>query len=231
MKRIVFIGGYDKSDMLIYIAKILSLMNKRILIIDTTLLQKTKYIVPTMTPTAKYVTTYDGIDIAIGFDNMQDLIQYLGISNYADEYDYILFDIDNPNYYDSFEINPKDEHCLLTTFDIYSVQKGIEVLRSIKEPTEVLKALITRDPASEESEYLDFITFNLRIKWKENIVYIPFDTEDLYEIYQNQRYSRVKFTGLSLDYMDSLSFLIENLTDCSEGEIKKAVRLIEKENG
>lgn len=230
MKKIVFIGGYDKSDIIIYIAKLLSLLKKRILIIDTTLLQKTKYILPTMTPTAKYVTTYDGIDVAIGFDNMQDLIQYLGIANYADEYDYIIYDIDNPEYYSSYEIEPEDEHCFLTTFDVYSVQKGVEVLRSIKEPTEILKALITRDPASEESEYLDFVTFNLKVKWRENIVYIPFDTEDLYEIYQNQRYSRVKFTGLSMDFMDSLSFLIENLTEVSSGDIKKVIRLIERES-
>ena len=229
MKKIAFISGYDKADIIIYIAKILSMMRKKVLIIDTTLIQKTRYIVPTMTPTAKYVTTYDEIDVAIGFSNMQDLQEYLGITNF-EEYDYILYDIDNPDYYNSFEIQPTDEHCFLSTFDIYSVQKGINVLRTIKQPTEVLKALITRDPASEESEYLDFVTFNLKIKWKENIVYIPFETADLYEIYQNQRYSRVKFTGLSMDYMDSLSFLMENITDCSRGDIRKAVRMIDRDN-
>ena len=228
MKKIAFISGYDKADIIIYIAKILSMMRKRILIVDTTLIQKTKYIVPTMTPTAKYVTTYDEMDVAIGFSNMQDLKEYLGIANFED-YDYILYDIDNPDYYNSFEIQPTDEHCFLTTFDIYSVQKGINVLRTIKQPTEVLKALITRDPASEESEYLDFVTFNLKIKWKESIVYMPFETEDLYEIYQNQRYSRVKFTGLSMDYMDSLSFLMENITDCTRGDIRKAIKMIDRD--
>ena len=227
MKKIAFIGGYDKSDTIIYISKILAVLKQKVLVIDTTLIQKTKYIVPTMTPTLKYVTTYDGIDIAIGFSNMNDLQGYLSIPNF-EGYDYIIYDIDDPNYYNSFGLTPTDEHCFLTTFDIYSVQKGINVLKTIKEPTEVLKALITRDPDSEESEYLDFMTFNLKIKWKENIVYIPFDTEDLYEIYQNQRYSRVKFSGLSMDYIDSLSFLVENLTTFSRGEIKKAIRLIEK---
>ena len=67
MERIAFIGGYDKADIIIYISKLLSLLKKKILVIDTTLIQKTKYIVPTMTPTKKYVTTYDGIDIAIRF--------------------------------------------------------------------------------------------------------------------------------------------------------------------
>lgn len=229
MKKIAFIGGYDKADIIIYIAKILSMMKKKILVVDTTLIQKTKYIVPTMTPTAKYVTTYDGIDIAIGFDDMADIQGYLGIANF-EMYDYVIYDIDNPDYYNSFGLQPEDEHCFLTTFDIYSVQRGINVLRTIKQPTKILKALITRDPASEESEYLDFITFNLKIKWKENIVYMPFDTEDLYEIYQNQRYSRVKFSGLSMDYIDSLSFLIENITECTRGEIRKAIKLIEREN-
>lgn len=229
MKKIAFIGGYDKSDIIIYVAKILSVLNKRILIVDSTLIQKTKYIVPTMTPTLKYVTTYDGMDIAIGFRDMGEIQAYLGTANF-DEYDYIIYDIDNPDYYNSFGLTPEDEHCLLTTFDIYSVQRGISVLRAIKQPTYVLKALITRDPASEESEYLDFVTFNLKIKWKENIVYIPFDTEDLYEIYQNQRYSRVKFTGLSMDFMDSLSFLIENITECSRGDVRKAVKLIERDS-
>ena len=101
MKKIIFIGGYDKSDIIIYVAKILSMLDKKILIIDTSLLQKTKYIIPTMTPTAKYATTYDGIDVAIGFDNMNDLAEYFGVANF-DYYDYIIYDIDNLYYYDSF---------------------------------------------------------------------------------------------------------------------------------
>ena len=120
-----------------------------------------------------------------------------------------------------------DEHCLLTTFDVYSVQKGIDVLRNIKKPTKVIKAIVTKDPDSEESEYLDFATFNFNIKWQSDIVYIPFETDDLYEIYLNQRYSRVKFTGLSLEFMDSLEFLAEKVSGCSRGEIRKSIKIIE----
>lgn len=228
MKKIVFIGGYDKSDTIIYTAKILSLMEKKILVVDTTLMQKMKYIVPTMTPTLKYVTTYDQIDIAIGFKQMQDLQEYLGSSSF-DEYDYIIFDIDNPDCYNSFKIQPTDEHCLLTTFDVYSVSKGLEVLRAISQPTSIVKAIITCNTKSEESEYLDFVTFNLKIKWKDSTIYFPFDTEDLYEIYQNQRFSKVKFTGLSMEYMDSLSYLIESLTGFSRGEIKRAIKMVDKD--
>lgn len=101
------------------------------------------------------------------------------------------------------------------------------MLRNIKNETKITKALVTKDPESEESEYLDFITFNLNVKWKNDIVFIPFETDDLYEIYQNQRYSRVKFTGLSLEFMDSLEFLAEKVSGCSRGELRKAIKMIE----
>ena len=120
-----------------------------------------------------------------------------------------------------------DEHCFLTSFDVYSVQKGLDVLRNIKKQAKVTKALVTKDPDSEESEYLDFATFNFNIKWKSDIVFIPFETDDLYEIYLNQRYSRVKFTGFSLEFMDSLEFLAEKVSGCSRGEIRKAIKIIE----
>ena len=106
MKKIVFIGGYDKSDFIIYVSKILSIIGKSVLVIDTTLVQKIKYIVPTMSPTAKYVTTYDGIDVAFGFDNMKDLGDYLGTNDFKC-YDFVIYDIDNPQYYDSFGIEPR----------------------------------------------------------------------------------------------------------------------------
>ena len=109
MKKIAFIGGYDKADIILYVSKILSIIGKKVLVVDTTLIQKTKYIIPTMTPTAKYVTTYDKIDIAIGFDDMEELGKYFGFSKPEDFncYDFIIYDIDNPNYYDSFKIGPR----------------------------------------------------------------------------------------------------------------------------
>ena len=62
-----------------------------------------------------------------------------------------------------------------------------------------------------------------------NIVFFPFETEDLNAIYMNQRRAKIKFTGLSNIYVDSVMFLVEEISGRSQGEVKKAVRLI-KEN-
>ncbi len=56
MDIIGFIGVYDKTDLLLNIAKILTKMQKKVLIVDTTLEQKTKYVVPAINPTASYIT-------------------------------------------------------------------------------------------------------------------------------------------------------------------------------
>ena len=54
-----------------------------------------------MTPTPKYITTFNGIDIAIGFENVQDIKQYMASSNEL-AYDYMLVDLDRPENYVNF---------------------------------------------------------------------------------------------------------------------------------
>ena len=227
MRKVAFIGGYDKADLMIYTCKIIKLLGKRILYVDTSLTEKTKYIVPTMNPTSKYVTTFDGIDIAVGFENTQELNEYIGVS-IETEYEYILFDIDNPEKYTNFGLTPKDLHFFVTSFDVYSVQRGIDVLKAITELTDITKVFFTKDAHSEEGEYLDFATFNYRVKWNKEVVYFPFDTSDLYAIFLNQRFSKVRFSGLSSQYIDCIAYLVELITGTSNGEIKRAVKKIDR---
>lgn len=225
MKKTVFIGGYDKSDLILYIAKILAVSGKRVLFIDTTLMQKTRYIVPTMTPAQKYVTTYDGIDIAIGFESMEDLKEYFAVEGDLN-YDIALIDVDSPEKYINFGCSQIDQHYFITTFDVFSVQRGINVLKAFSFPTIVTKVLFTKDLESEEKEYLDFVSMSYKVKWKEEVLYFPFETADLYAIYNNQRFSKVRFDNLSQEYMDALTFLVEQFGELSKSDIKKAVRLI-----
>ena len=58
MEKVAFIGGYDKTDLILSIARILTIMQRKVLFVDTTVSQKTRYIVPAMRPGPQYVTTY-----------------------------------------------------------------------------------------------------------------------------------------------------------------------------
>ena len=230
MKKVAFIGGYDKTDLILYIAKILRVLGKKVLVIDTTLTCKTQYIVPTITPTKKYVTTFDGIDVAIGFKDINDFKEYQSIEESLDgEYDFVLLDVDTVESYHNFGMTKNDINLFVTNFDVYSVQKGVNVLKGFKETTPITKVIFTKDMESDESDYLDFITLSYKVKWDQSVVYFPFDTDDLYAIYQNQRFAKVKFFNLSIEYIDSLMFLAEIIAGLSKNDIKKAMKLIDKE--
>ncbi len=227
MEKIAFIGGYDKTDMLLYIAKILTVLKNRVLIIDSTILQKSRYIVPVMAPTQKYITTYEDIDVAVGFKGFDDIKTYLGVQEL--EYEYVLLDIDSSVYYELYQVGPNDKHFFVTSFDLYNLRKGLSVFTKLKTQVNVTKVLFTKDMLQEEDDYLNFLSKNLKVVWNSDIVFFPFETSDLNAIYTNQRQVKIGFTGLSSSYMDSIMFLAEEISGKSQGEIKKAVKII-KEN-
>ena len=69
MKKIGFIGAYDKTDMLLHIAKILTALGIKTVVIDSTINQKAKYVVPVINPTTSYITEFEEFDVAVGFKN------------------------------------------------------------------------------------------------------------------------------------------------------------------
>ena len=62
MEQIAFIGTCDKKDLLLNIAKVLTNCGKKVLIIDATLMQRLKYIVPNISNnnSITYISEYLG---------------------------------------------------------------------------------------------------------------------------------------------------------------------------
>ena len=140
MKKIGFIGAYDKTDLLLNIAKILTTMNNRTLIIDSTINQKAKYVVPAINPTVSYVTEYEGIDVAVGFKDYNGIKKYLGMPESAVfTYDYILLDMDNPNLLESFDIYAFQSCYFVTSPDLFCLKKGLEIISGIRLPLNLTK--------------------------------------------------------------------------------------------
>jgi hypothetical protein len=228
MEKIAFIGGYDKTDLILYIGKILTTLGKKVLMIDTTTMQKSRYIIPVMTPAQRYITTYQDIDIAVGlFRGFEDIKSYLGTQEL--EYDYILLDIDNAAFYQAYQVTPNDKHFFVTSFDLYNLKKGLNALLRIQTPINIIKVYFTKYMSPEEDEYLNYLSRGLNIRWNKDIVYFPFETADLDAIYVNQRKAGISLLGLSSSYIDSLLFLTEIISERSSGEVKKAAKVLMKE--
>ena len=228
MKKVAFVGSYDKTDMILYMAKILTIANKKVIVVDTTALQKARYIVPSMQALKKYITTFQGVDVAIGFENFEDIKEYQKANDQVEEYDFALIDIDSGRGYNNFEIVSTDKHYFVTSFDMYCLKRGLQVFKTLKFPVRVTKVYFSKEMFASEDEYLNFLSAGLRVKWNNEIVFFPFETSELNTIYANQRSSRIRIKGLSMQYMDSLSFIIEDFSGMQERIIKKAVKILEK---
>ena len=226
MKKYIFFGGYDKTDLILFLAKMAVLSEKKVLVVDTTASQKTRYTVPTMSPTQKYITTFEDIDIAVGFSNIDEIVEY----TYEDilNYDMLLLDIDSLTAYQNFGVEPLDEHCFVTGFDLYSIRRGLEVIEGLPSPTRVSKIYFTKDMLPEEDEYIMFLSQGLKVIWNDEIIYFPFERGDQNVINTNQRFAKIKIRGLSKNYLDALAFIAEENLGLTDSEVRKAMRIMEK---
>ena len=230
MKKIGFIGAYDKTDLILYVAKILTVLGKKVLVIDSTINQKARYIVPVINPTLRYVTEFEEIDIAVGFENIQDIKKYLGLSENQDmEYDITLIDTDDIEGFNSFGLEEAEKNYFVTSFDNYSLKKGLEVISELKNPISLTKILFASEMLKEEDDYLNFLSLGYKVIWNEYRVYFPLENGDLNVIYENHRVAKIKFKKLSVQYKDGLAYLAEEiLGNVSESNVRRAIKTIEK---
>lgn len=230
MKKIGFIGAYDKIDLIIYVAKILTTLNKKVLVIDSTVKQKARYVIPVINPTKMYVTEYEEIDIAVGFSDIDEIRRYLGLSEKQElEYDIVLVDTDNIQGFNNFKLEESLKNYFVTSFDAYSLKKGLEILSELKSVVSLTKILFSKEMLREEDDYLNFLSLGYKIIWNEYKIYFPIENGDLSVIYENQRVAKIKFKKLSVQYKDQLEYISEEiLGDVSEATIRRAIKIIER---
>ncbi|MCI8617075.1 MAG: hypothetical protein HFJ60_02305 [Clostridia bacterium] len=228
MKTIGFIGIYDKTDMLLNIAKILTIIGKKVLIIDTTTNQKARYIVPAINPTVSYVTSFEDIDIAVGFNNLEEIKKYIGVNEEL-PYDFLLIDADKQKEIKEYNLYSAYKNYFVTSFDIYSLKRGIEILNELETTLNLTKILFAREILKEENDYLDYISLGYKIIWDEERIYFPIENGDLSVIAENQRVQKIKFKRLSVQYKDSLGFIVQQILENeSESNIRKVIKMIER---
>lgn len=231
MKNIGFIGAFDKLDLLLYISKILKMLGKKVVIIDTTLEQKSKYIVPVINPTKSYITRFENIDIAIGFDSYEEIERYIGqAENKKMSYDYALVSIDTIEGFERFYNKNTIKNYFVTSFELYSIRKGLEAISKIKQPIELTKLVFSTEINQEDDYYLEYIALGYKVKWNESIINFPYDTKDLEVMIENQKMNKIKMKNLSLSYRNSLEYLITDMIpDINITNLRKTMKNIEKE--
>lgn len=230
MKKIGFIGSYDKTDLILYIAKILVAMDKKVLMIDTTINQKAKYVVPVIKPTKAYVTEFEEIDVAVGFRNFNEIKEYLGYPIHAElPYDIAMIDVDSSETIENFNINNDGKNYFVTGFDQYTLKRGLEILSGLTEILNLKKVLFSKTATKEDDDYLNYLSLGYKIVWDEELIYFPFEMGDQSVIAENQKVSKIKYKKLTEQYKEALIYMAEQiLEDDDYSKLKKVFKQLEK---
>lgn len=230
MKKIGFIGAYDKIDLIMYISKILVATGKKVIVIDSTINQKAKYIVPVIKPTMSYVTEFEGIDVAVGFNNLNEIKEYLGMPLHAElDYDLALIDIDNYDGIEEYDMINAEKNYFVTSFDAFSLKRGLEILSGLKQIIKLTKVLYAKGATKEEDDYLNYLSLGYKVEWEEERVYFPFEVGDQSVIVENQRVAKIKFRKLSNQYKESLIYIVQQILGQDDYfEIKRIFKQLEK---
>ena len=231
MKKVGFIGAYDKANLIMCLAKILSMKNKKVLIIDTTAEQKFKYIVPTLEPTMTYMTTWEDIDVAVGFKKIEQIYDYIGTSEEGMEYDIILMNIDNPNAIADMRVEENDVNCFVTAMDLYSIRKGLEIFKNIERPMRLVKIIFSREMTEADNEYIDYLAAEAKMDWDQTQIFFPLILDDKYVEMDNQLIYRLGLRTMSSLYKDSLATLTAILfeNEIKEQEVRRIIKMLERD--
>lgn len=227
MKQVGFVGAFDKTDLIIYIAKILTVLGKRVLIADTTITQKAKYVVPALNPTLSYITEFEEIDIAVGFKNVEAIANYTNRSTETLEYDYLLLDIDSAESAMNFRIDRSVQNFFVTSFDTYDIRRGVEILGQFQTPIKMTKVLFSKEVSKEDDEYLNYLSLGAKVMWEDDRIYFPLEMGDKTAIINNQKVAKVRFENLTSMYKDGMEFIIAKIDQAFQGpNIRKIIKEI-----
>ncbi len=226
MEKVGFIGATDKTDLIVYVAKVLELIGKKVIVVDTTIMQKSRYVVPAINPTRAYITDFDNVDYAVGFGSEEELTRYLGVDNIESlDYDYMLIDIDRENIVESFGIDAEGKNFFVTSFDIYSLKRGIEILKNLPLNLNFSKILLNYNMRKEDEEYLDYLTMDTKVIWNEFTIYVPLIDENQKEIEDNQRVYKARIKRLIPEYQEGIVYIVQNIVgDISTNKLKKIIK-------
>lgn len=235
MQKIIGLMGYvNKSDFVINLAKILDIMDKKILVIDGTVENRLKYSIPVIeTEKSSYVTNFDRVDYAIGFKNMEEIKEYMcnEISN-VDEYDYILMDIDNAYSYENFKSNNINIIYFFVEYTNISIAKNRELFKALNDdkPTGenlvVTKVLFKPYITRASTEYYENKMEDFNVIWTTEPYELAYEEQDRIADIESQQSGYIELSKHTKSFVNTIIDMASDITgEFTSGEIKRALKV------
>ena len=154
--------------------------------------------------------------------------KYTGVNEEL-PYDIILIDCDSIERLEKFELEGADKNYFVTSFDVYSLKKGLELISNISVAIKLTKVLFTQEALKEDDDYLNYLSLGYKVIWEDEIIYFPLENGDYSAIVENQRLQKIKFRRLSIQYKESICYMAQQILELnSDSSVRKAIKFIEK---
>ena len=235
MKSIGFVGQMENSGLVLCVARLINAFGKKVIYVDATKEQRTRYTVPVILAGAKqeqYVVQYDNVEVAVGFNNILELKKYM-ITKGEDfnDFDYVLINTDREEMCEEFDIKNANNIFFTSTFDKYDLNRGIELLKFIcatkrREDTEAIlpvsKVLTYTQIKTADNKYIDNLAASIPVVWAEKDIVLSYDEGDLSAYIQNQYSNKIEFKNLSNQTKDGIIEIVCRITGEEKDRMKKS---------
>jgi hypothetical protein len=227
MNKALFLGDLNKSDLLVYIAKVLTAAGKKVLLVDATTEQKYFLSFPVADP-EETITEFNGFDVARScrtFKDLQDMFK--DRNEQLDAYDFLLIDSNDPDNVTAWgEIS---QHLLVTNFERYTIDQNVELLErylALRSGNSVLFGLIIYPYVDFEldEDFLKSTLSHLPIAWYEDTFLFPLDEVDYEVRVMNQHENRMRIRRLSRRFRRALTLVCTFLIGEPQSAVRKAIR-------
>lgn len=230
MKRILFLGACEKSDLLIYTSKILATAGQKVLLVDATLAQRYFYSIPVIHPETIH-TEYDGFDVIRSCSTFEQLQNYFEKDKEPLDYDLVIIDTDNPAA--AAKWGDCEHYFVVTNFERYTVEHNISLMNSFFENRE--KELVNFElviypyiNCNLNDNYPVSTIDHLPILWSEEQYLFLYEETDYRVRVNNQHENRVILRKLASQTRKMLMLICEKISGKPPREIKKAYRNAER---
>lgn len=241
MKSIGFVGQMENSGLVLCVARLINAFGKKVIYIDATNAQRTRYTVPVIlsgTKQEQYLVQYDNVEVAVGFNNILELKKYM-FSKGEDfnDFDYVLISTDREEMCEEYDIKNANNIFFTTTFDKYDLNRGIDLLKFIcatkrREDTEakvsVSKVLSYTQIKTADNKYVERLADTVPVEWEGKDIVLSYDEGDLSAFIQNQYSNKIEFKNLSQQTKDGIVEIACRITGEEKEKMKKAVKNVEK---
>lgn len=235
MKTWIFAGICDKSELLLYVCRLLAAGDNKVLLVDATEKRKYPYYIGQLDKPLS-VTEFAGFDVACGFNNEQELkAQFEEAGSSFESYNYVIYDMEIAEFCPHDVWETASALVWVSDYEIWTLEKGSMWLEELianrlsgSVPLEFYKVFVRAVDEWFDDSYTDSYFDKLPVNWKESPVIIPWNELDLALKLNNEHTKRIQMKALTRLFKKNLCLLIRLLTDFDQKTISRALRSAER---